>query len=327
LAQIRDAILTSHVYDIVQETPLAAADHLSDQLGNRVLFKREDLHPLFSFKIRGTYNRMAEFYRVGCRDGVITASAGNHAQGVAYSAKHLGITAVIVMPCTTPDIKVDAVRRLGADVLLRGDDFAETSARAYDVALTSGRVFVEAFDDPFVIAGQDTIGEEILRQSLGRLDAVFVPVGGGGLISGIAAFLHSLAPHVTVGGVQPFEADAMYQSLAKGHRVALDRVGRFADGVAVREAGRLTFPIVQQTVDRIVRVSNDEICGAIKDVFDDTRTIMEPAGALSVAGLRRFVESENVKGANLVAVLSGANMDFHKLGRVAERIRGAAGSG
>jgi threonine dehydratase len=312
-------ILKSRVYDVARETPLDTAQRLSKRLSNEVLFKREDLQPVFSFKIRGAYNKIAHLREEEWARGIITASAGNHSQGVAFSARKLGLHATIVMPQTTPQIKVDAVRAMGADVVLAGDSYADAKAHCDQLAAENGMAFIHPFDDPLVIAGQGTIGAEILRHSQDRLSAVFVPVGGGGLIAGIAGYLKVLRPDIKVIGVEPFEADAMYQSLKAGRRVRLDHVGIFADGVAVREVGELTFPIVQQAVDEIVRVSNDEICAAIKDVFDDTRTVMEPAGALSVAGLKAWVEREGVREQSLVAVLSGANMNFDRLRFVAER--------
>ena len=312
-------ILTSRVYDVAHETPLEPAPRLSRRLRNDIRLKREDLQPVFSFKLRGAYNRIAHMTDAERARGVIAASAGNHAQGVAFAARHLGSSALIVMPQTTPDIKVQAVRDLGADVVLTGDTYADARSQCDTLVQDTGRVFVDPFDDPLVIAGQGTIGNEILRHRLGDVSAIFVPVGGGGLIAGIASYVKALRPAVRVIGVEPYEADAMYQSIAAGGRVVLDTVGIFADGVAVREVGRITFPIVQATVDEIVRVSNDEICAAVKDIFDDTRSIMEPAGALGVAGLRRWVEQTGSEGARLAAVLSGANMNFDRLRFVAER--------
>jgi threonine dehydratase len=251
--------------------------------------------------------------------GVIAASAGNHAQGVAFSAKHLGLNALIVMPKTTPAIKVEAVAELGAEVVLDGDNYTEAKRHCDELVVTTGRTFVHPFDDELVIAGQGTVGQEILRHKLGDVDAIFVPVGGGGLIAGIASYVKSVRPSIQIIGVEPYEADAMYQSLHAGRRVVLDFVGIFADGVAVQEVGQLTFPIVQATVQEVVRVSNDEICAAIKEIFDDTRSIMEPAGALAVAGLRSWVERTGTRGARLAAILSGANMNFDRLRFVAER--------
>ena len=312
-------ILTSRVYDVARETPLEPAPRLSQRLGNEILLKREDLQPVFSYKLRGAYNRIAHLSDAERARGVIAASAGNHAQGVAYAARHLGLRALIVMPQTTPEIKVQAVRDLGADVVLRGDTYSDAKAHCDELVATTGSVFIDPFDDPLVIAGQGTIGDEVLRHSPGDVSAIFAPVGGGGLIAGIASYVKALRPEVRIIGVEPFEADAMYQSLEAGRRVVLERVGIFADGVAVREVGALTFPIVQATVDEIVRVSNDEICAAIKDVFDETRSIMEPAGALSIAGLRSWVERTGLRGERLVAILSGANMNFDRLRFVAER--------
>jgi threonine dehydratase len=312
-------ILNSRVYDVAHETPLDRAARLSRRLGNEVLLKREDLQPVFSYKLRGAYNRIAHLSDEERARGVIAASAGNHAQGVAYAARHLKLRALIVMPQTTPEIKIDAVRALGAEVVLRGDTYADARAHCDELMKTTGLTFVDPFDDALVIAGQGTIADELLRHKLGNVSAIFVPVGGGGLIAGIASYVKALRPSVRVIGVEPYEADAMYQSLAAGRRVLLDAVGIFADGVAVREVGRLTFPIVQATVEEIVRVSNDEICAAIKDIFDDTRSVMEPAGALAVAGLRTWVDQHGVKGSRLAAVLSGANMNFDRLRFVAER--------
>ena len=319
LNQLLHDVLTSRVYDVARETPLDAAPRLSNRLGNEVLLKREDLQPIFSFKLRGAYNKIAHLTDRERSRGIIAASAGNHAQGVAYAAKVLTLRAVIVMPETTPQIKVDAVKAMGAEVVLSGDSYADAKTHCDALAEQTGMTFIHPFDDPLVIAGQGTVGAEILRHSQDRLSAVFVPVGGGGLISGIAGYIKALHPDVKIIGVEPFEADAMYRSLAVGRRVQLDHVGIFADGVAVREVGELTFAIAQQTVDEVVRVTNDEICGAIKDVFDDTRSVMEPAGALAVAGLKSWTERTGARNQSLVAVLSGANINFDRLRFVAER--------
>jgi threonine dehydratase len=314
------AVLTSRVYDVARETPLDAAPRLSRRVGARVLLKREDLQPVFSFKLRGAYNRIAHLSAEERARGVITASAGNHAQGVAYAARHLGLRAVIVMPRTTPEIKVEAVTAMGGEVVLEGDSYSDAQAHCDALAARTGLVFVHPFDDPLVIAGQGTIGEEILRQAHGRLDAVFCPVGGGGLVAGVAGYVKTLMPDVRIVGVEPFEADAMYRSLAAGERVRLEQVGIFADGVAVRQVGARTFDVARRTIDEVVRVSNDEICAAIKDVFDDTRSVMEPAGALSVAGLKTWVAARGGgEGLRLVAILSGANLNFDRLRFVAER--------
>ena len=319
LTQLLHDVLKSRVYDVARETALDPAPRLSARLGNEVLLKREDLQPVFSFKIRGAYNKVAHLTERERSRGIIAASAGNHAQGVAYSARQLKLRAVIVMPQTTPQIKVDAVRAMGAEVVLSGDSYAEAKEHCDAIVAESGMTFIHPFDDPLVIAGQGTVGAEILRHSRDRLSAVFVPVGGGGLIAGIAGYIKALHPDVKIIGVEPFEADAMYRSLAVGRRVQLDHVGLFADGVAVREVGELTFAIAQQTVDEVVRVTNDEICAAIKDVFDDTRSVMEPAGALAAAGLKAWVERQDVRNQSLVAVLSGANINFDRLRFVAER--------
>ena len=319
LTQLLHDVLTSRVYDVARETPLESAQRLSRRLGNSILFKREDLQPVFSFKLRGAYNKIAHLTAAEKSRGIIAASAGNHAQGVAYAARELGLRAVIVMPQTTPQIKVDAVRSMGAEVVLIGDSYPDAQAHCDLLIAETGMTFVHPFDDPLVIAGQGTVGAEILRHSQDSLNAVFVPVGGGGLIAGIAGYIKSLRPDVKVIGVEPFEADAMFRSLEAGTRVKLDHVGIFADGVAVREVGSRTFAIARQTVDEVVRVTNDEACAAIKDIFDDTRSVMEPAGALATAGLRKWVEREGAKGQTLVTVLSGANMNFDRLRFVAER--------
>jgi len=319
LTQLLHDVLKSRVYDVARETALDAAPRLSERLGNEVLLKREDLQPVFSFKLRGAYNKIAHLSDSERARGVIASSAGNHAQGVAYSARQLGLRSIIVMPQTTPRIKVDAVRSMGAEVVLVGDSYADAQAHCETLVAQTGMTFIHPFDDPLVIAGQGTIGAEILRHSQDRLTAVFVPVGGGGLISGIAGYIKALRPDVKIIGVEPFEADAMYRSIAVGRRVRLEHVGLFADGVAVREVGERTFSIVQQTVDEVLRVTNDEICAAIKDIFDDTRTVMEPAGALATAGLKTWVEREGARNQSLVAVLSGANINFDRLRFVAER--------
>jgi threonine dehydratase len=317
--KIVQAILTSRVYEVAKETTLDAAPRLSRRLGNSIWLKREDQQPVFSFKIRGAYNRIAQLSETQRAVGVITASAGNHAQGVALSAKHLGIRAVIVMPKTTPEIKVEAVKALDAEVVLVGDHYSEAQAHCDRLAEEMGLTFVHAFDDLLVIAGQGTIADEIVRQHPRDLASIFVPVGGGGLISGIGAYVKSVIPDVQVIGVEPVDSDAMSRALNAGKPVSLENPGLFADGVAVRQVGNQTFSIVRSTVAEIVTVTNDEICAAIKDIFDDTRTIVEPAGALAVAGLKKYVERERPKGKHYVALLSGANMNFDRLRFVAER--------
>ena len=311
--------MTSRVYEVARETPLDFAPRLSRRFENEIWLKREDQQPVFSFKLRGAYNRMSRLSSAERSRGVIAASAGNHAQGVALSARKLGIRAVIVMPKTTPEIKVEAVRALDAEVILFGDHYSEAQQHCDELAAKRGLIFVHPFDDPLVIAGQGTIGDEILRQRPEELSGIFVPIGGGGLIAGVGAYVKALLPEIKVIGVQPLDADAMYRSVAAGRLVELDHVGLFADGVAVRQVGRHTLPLVQATVDEIVLVSNDEICAAIKDVFDDTRAIVEPAGALAVAGLKSYIERTEVRGRNFVGLLSGANMNFDRLRFVAER--------
>ena len=276
-------ILRARVYDVARETPLDPAPNLSRRLNNTVWLKREDLQPVFSFKLRGAYNRMAQLSRDELKRGVIASSAGNHAQGVALSAQRLGCRAVIVMPSTTPEVKVRAVRALGGDVVLHGETYDECSAEAQRRCKAEGLTFIHPFDDPEVIAGQGTIGMEIMRQAEQPPNAIYVAVGGGGLIAGIAAYVKRLWPETEVIGVEPVDADALSRSLERGQRVELEQVGLFADGVAVRKVGEHTFALAQQFVDRMVRVDTDAICAAIKDVFEDTRSILEPAGALAVA--------------------------------------------
>ena len=314
-----ERILQARVYDVAHETPLEVAPSLSARLGNRVLLKREDMQPVFSFKCRGAYNKMVNLPAAALRRGVIASSAGNHAQGVALAAQKLGCAATIVMPSTTQKIKVDAVRSRGAEVILHGDTYDEAYAEAKRLERARKLSFVHPYDDPDVIAGQGTIGMEIVRQSSPPPDAVFVPVGGGGLISGIASYIKRLRPSVKVIGVEPVDADAMARSLKAGRRVALDHVGLFADGVAVKQVGALTFALCRELLDGMVLVDTDQICAAIKDVFGDTRTVLEPAGALSVAGAKAWVERNGVRGKRLVAVASGANTNFDRLRFVAER--------
>src|SRR5450432_1865597 len=315
-----DRILKAKVYDVAVETSLDFAPRLSRRLDNRILFKREDLQPVFSFKIRGAYNKIAHLAETAAQRGVICASAGNHAQGVALAARTRAIPAVIVMPRTTPDIKVNAVAALGAEIVLHGDDYDQAYEHAVDVAKSRSLVFVHPFDDPDVIAGQGTIAMEILRQHHGDdLDAIFVPVGGGGLIAGIAAFTKSLYPRIKVIGVEPEDAAGMHESMRAGKRVTLDRVGIFADGVAVRRVGEETFRLARQHVDEIILVTTDQICAAIQDIFQDIRSIAEPAGALAVAGIKKYVAREKCTARTLIALNSGANMNFDRLRYVAER--------
>jgi threonine dehydratase len=312
-------ILTSKVYEVAIETPLEESAVLSQTLNNRILLKREDLQPVFSFKLRGAYNRIASLTEEERGRGVITASAGNHAQGVAFSGQKLGLKTTIVMPVTTPAIKIAAVKSYGAKVVLFGDNYSEAAEHCALLVAQSGMVFIPPFDDELVIAGQGTVANELLRQSAGNMDAVFVPVGGGGLLAGMAVFLKALCPEVKVIGVEPVDSDAMAQSLDAGRRVKLDSVGIFADGVAVREVGKLTFNLCRHHVDEIIRVDTDEICSAIKSVYQATRSIVEPAGALALAGLKKYVRDRDIKGQTLVAINSGANMNFDRLRYVAER--------
>jgi len=313
-----ERILKARVYDVAVESALEPARALSKRLGNRILLKREDLQPIFSFKLRGAYNKMAALPRARLARGVIAASAGNHAQGVALAAQRLGCRAVIVMPVTTPRIKVDAVRSRGAEVRLHGDSYAEAYQEALRIKRKRGLVFVHPYDDPEVIAGQGTIGMEILRQHPGELDAIFVPIGGGGLIAGIAAYVKQISPKTKIVGVEPVDAAAMARSLKAGRRIKLDHVGLFADGVAVKEVGRETFRLCRALVDDVVLVDTDEMCAAIKDVFEDTRVVLEPAGALGVAGAKAWVERHGARGKTFVAVASGANTNFDRLRFIAE---------
>ncbi len=314
-----ERILKARVYDVAQETPLELAPQLSARLDNKVLLKREDAQSVFSFKLRGAYNKMAQLPPDLLRRGVIAASAGNHAQGVALGAKKLGTTALIVMPVTTPQVKVDAVKARGGTVILHGDTYDDAYAYARQLEVQKGLTFIHPFDDPDVIAGQGTIGMEILRQYQQPIHAVFVAIGGGGLISGIAAYIKRLRPETKIIGVEPVDADAMSQSLAKGERVRLEQVGLFADGVAVRQVGEETFRLCQAYVDEVLLVSTDDTCAAIKDVFEDTRSILEPAGALAIAGAKAYVEREGIRDETLVAIACGANMNFDRLRFVAER--------
>jgi threonine dehydratase len=314
-----ERILKARVYDVAVETPLDLAPRLSRRLGNQVLLKREDLQPVFSFKVRGAYNRIAHLSDAAARRGVVCASAGNHAQGVALAARKRGIPAVVVMPQTTPEIKVQAVHDLGAEVILQGDDYDAAFERALSLARERNLVFVHPFDDADVIAGQGTIAVEILRQTAGNVDAIFVPVGGGGLIAGIAVYVKYLYPQIRIIGVEPEDAAGMYESLKLGRRVSLDRVGIFADGVAVKKVGEEPFALCREHVDEVLLLDTDEICAAIQDIFEDTRSIVEPAGALAVAGIKQCVAREKWRDRRLVAINSGANMNFDRLRHVAER--------
>ncbi|MCE1238842.1 MAG: threonine ammonia-lyase, biosynthetic [Azonexaceae bacterium] len=317
-----EKVLNAQVYDVAVETPLDLAGNLSARVNNRIWLKREDMQPVFSFKLRGAYNKIANLSAEKLKRGVICASAGNHAQGVALSAKQLGIRAVIVMPESTPGIKVDAVRRRGGEVVLHGDSFDEAYAHALELEKKEKLTFVHPFDDPDVIAGQGTIGMEILRQHSrhsGPIHAVFCAIGGGGLAAGVAAYIKRLRPEIKVIGVETFDADAMKQSIAAGKRVRLPQVGLFADGTAVKLVGEETFRLCREYLDEVILVDTDAICAAIKDVFEDTRSILEPSGALAVAGAKEYARQHKLKDRNLIAVTSGANMNFDRLRFVAER--------
>jgi threonine dehydratase len=314
-----EKILRASVYDVAIETPLDYARSLSKRTQNHVLLKREDLQSVFSFKLRGAYNKMALLSQEEKTRGVIAASAGNHAQGVALAAQKLGICALIVMPTTTPEIKSQSVKAMGAQIMSFGDSYSEAYAYASDMANTLGRVFIHPYDDEDVIAGQGTVAMEILRQHPGHLDAIFVPVGGGGLIAGVAVYAKFVRPDIKIIGVEPEDSDCLNQALKAGERVILNQVGLFADGVAVKQVGAIPFSLAQKYVDEIVTVNTDEICAAIKDVFDDTRSIAEPAGALAIAGLKKYAQENAIINQTFVAIDSGANMNFDRLRYVAER--------
>jgi threonine dehydratase len=314
-----ERILNARVYDVAQESPLEYAPNLSTRLQNKLLLKREDLQSVFSFKLRGAYNKMVHLPPDLLQQGVIAASAGNHAQGVALAASKLGTTAIIVMPITTPQVKVDAVRMRGGQVVLHGDTYDDACAHAQELAVSKDLTFIHPFDDPDVIAGQGTIGMELLRQYQQPIEAIFIAIGGGGLISGIAAYVKRLRPEIKIIGVEPVDSDAMFQSLKLGKRVALSQVGLFADGVAVKQVGEETFRLAQQYVDEVILIDTDDTCAAIKDVFEDTRSILEPAGALAIAGVKAYVEREGITDKTLIAVACGANMNFDRLRFVAER--------
>ena len=314
-----EKILRARVYDVAIETPLDLAKRLSRRLDNRVWLKREDMQSVFSFKLRGAYNKIYNLPEAARTKGVIAASAGNHAQGVALAGQRLNVPSLIVMPNTTPPIKVQSVRSLGARTILYGDSYDDAFEHAMQLVEERGLVFVHPFDDPDVIAGQGTVGMEVLRQHEDPVDAIFVPVGGGGLIAGMAAYIKHVRPEVKVIGVEPADTPTLYRALEKGRRVSLKQVGLFADGVAVRQIGKETFRIARECVDEVILVSTDEICAAIKDIFDDTRSVAEPAGALALAGIKKYVGEHAVRGQNFIAVLSGANINFDRLRHVSER--------
>lgn len=312
-------ILDARVYDVARETPVDEAQLLSARFKNRIWLKREDLQPVFSFKLRGAYNKMHRLTEAQRQRGVIAASAGNHAQGLAMAAQRMRVPATIVMPRTTPSIKVDAVRARGAHVVLHGDSFDEAAVHAQHLVEEKGLTYVHPFDDPDVIAGQGTVGMEVVRQHQEPLDAVFVPVGGGGLLAGMAAYIRYVWPKTRIIGVEPEDAACLKAALERGRRVTLPEVGLFADGCAVAQVGKETFRIIRDTVDEVITATTDEMCAAIKDIFEDTRGIAEPAGALALAGLKKYVEREGVEGQQLLAVLSGANTNFDRLRYISER--------
>jgi threonine dehydratase len=314
-----DLIRDANVYDVAIETPLELAKLLSARLGNKILMKREDLQPVFSFKLRGAYNKIAGLTDAELANGVICSSAGNHAQGVALAARKRGIRAVVVMPVTTPKIKIDAVRALGGEVVLKGDAYDDAYAHARKLEEEQQLTFIHPFDDPAVIAGQGTIGAEILKQAGSEIDAVFVPIGGGGLIAGIAACIKLQHPNIRMVGVEPDDSAAMRDSLAAGTPVSLEHVGIFADGVAVRRVGDETFRLCKEFVDEIITVDTDQCCAAIRDIFEDTRSIVEPAGGLAVAGAKKYVAEHNLSGQTLVTISCGANVNFDRLRHIAER--------
>ncbi len=314
-----EKILRARVYDVAVESPLETAARLSSRTGNKVLLKREDEQQVFSFKLRGAYNKIYQLTPEQRAAGVVAASAGNHAQGVALAGKRLGVATTIVMPVTTPGIKVETVRRLGGKAVLQGDSYDDAFAHATKLVQAKGLTFIHPFDDPDVIAGQGTIGMEILRQHADPIDAVFVPVGGGGLIAGVAAYIKHVRPEIKIIGVEPEDSPTLERAMAAGRRIVLPRVGLFADGVAVRQIGKETFRVARKVVDEVMLVTTDEICAAIKDIFDDTRSVAEPAGALAVAGIKKYIAREKAKEQTLVGILSGANVNFDRLRHIAER--------
>jgi threonine dehydratase len=312
-------ILDARVYDVARETPVDEAVLMSKRLGNRVWLKREDLQPVFSFKLRGAYNKMSKLTAQQRDQGVVAASAGNHAQGLALAANRMGVKATIVMPRTTPLIKVDAVRNYGAKVVLHGDSFEEAAAQAMRLVEEKNMVYVHPFDDPDIIAGQGTVGMEIVRQHQQPLDALFVPVGGGGLIAGVSAYVKYVWPQTRIIAVEPEDAACLKLAFERGRRATLPEVGLFAEGCAVAQIGKETFRVIRQTVDEVITASTDEMCAAIKDIFEDTRVIAEPAGALALAGMKKYVERTGVSGQHLMAIVSGANTNFDRLRYISER--------
>ena len=314
-----EKILRARVYDVARETPLEFIPRLSARLNTNIWLKREDMQSVFSFKLRGAYNKIYNLSEKQKQKGVIAASAGNHAQGMALAGKRLGVPALIVMPTTTPPIKVQTVRNLGARIILHGDSYDDAYTHARSLVKEKGMVFVHPFDDPDVIAGQGTVAMEVLRQHEDPVEAIFIPVGGGGLIGGMAAYIKRVRPEIRVIGVEPEDTPTLQRALKANRRVSLKQIGLFADGVAVRQIGKETFKLAQQYVDDVVLVTTDEICAAIKDIYDDTRSVAEPAGALGIAGIKKYLQKKRGKHGNLIAILSGANINFDRLRHVSER--------
>ena len=314
-------IRASNVYDVAEVTPITKANTLSRQLKNNIFLKREDLQPIFSFKVRGAYNKISKIKKISPDRPVIAASAGNHAQGVAYSAKKLGLKSIIVMPITTPLIKINAVRSLGGKVVFFGDNFDEAFNHAVALAKKENYSFIHPYDDKEVISGQGTIGKEIIEQTDSKIEAVFVPVGGGGLLAGVGAYIKSENPDIKIIGVEPDDAACLDLAIKNNKRLSLKEVGLFADGVAVKQIGKLTFSLIREWLDDVVTVSVDEMCAAVQDTFQETRTIPEPAGALALAGLKKYTKSKGLKNRNLIAINSGANLNFDRLGHIVERVQ------
>ena len=321
LKAYNESIRASNVYDVAEVTPITKATSLSKQLKNNIFLKREDLQPVFSFKVRGAYNKISKLKKISSDRPVIAASAGNHAQGVAYSAKKLGLKSIIVMPITTPLIKINAVKSLGSKVVFFGDNFDEAYNHAVSLAKKENYSFIHPYDDKEVISGQGTIGKEIIEQIGSKIEAVFVPVGGGGLLAGVGAYIKSEHPEIKVIGVEPEDAACLDLAIKNNKRLSLKEVGLFADGVAVKQIGKLTFSLIRDWLDGVVTVSVDEMCAAVQDTFQETRTIAEPAGALALAGLKKYTKSKGLKSKNLIAINSGANLNFDRLGHIVERVQ------
>ncbi len=321
LKEYNKSIRASNVYDIAEATPITKANTLSKSLKNNIFLKREDLQPIFSFKLRGAYNKISKIKKKGSKRPVIAASAGNHAQGVAYSAKKLGFKSIIIMPITTPLIKINAVKNFGGKVVLFGDNFDEAYEYATSLAKKEDYSFIHPYDDKDVIAGQGTVGKEIIEQADSKIEAIFVPVGGGGLLAGVGTYIKSVHPEIKLIGVEPVDAACLDLAIKNNKRLSLKEVGLFADGVAVKQIGKLNFSLIKEWIDDVITVSVDEICSAVQDTFQDTRTIPEPAGALALAGLKKYTKSKGLKNKNLIAINSGANLNFDRLGHIVERVQ------